>query len=96
VMGEDDPRDGSGFPSTLLGVVDMHPQRRGRSGNREHGPPDLPVELELVQAEYFAIELPCLVDVSDVDGHRFQPLNRRGHNRASDADGSSLGPSITR
>ena len=96
MMGKDDPRDGSGFPSTLLGVVDVHPQRRGSSRNREHGPADLPVELKLVQAEYFAIELPCLVDVTDVDGHRLQPLDRRCHTRTPDADFSSLGPSITR
>lgn len=90
MVGEHDSRDGSGFPSAFLRVVDMHAQCCGRARNREHGPAYFPIELEFVQAQHLTVELPCLQDVSDVDRHGFEPFDRRGHTRTNERGAPSL------
>jgi len=82
VMREDDPGDGPGFPSSFSGVVHVHPERRGGARYREDGSTDRPVELEFLQTEDFAVEVPRLADIPDVDGYRLKPLNSSGHERA--------------
>lgn len=79
MMREHESRDGSGLSPAFVGVVDMHSERGGRARNGEHRPTGRTVELEFLQAEHLAVELPCLVDVPEVNGHRFEPFDRCRH-----------------